>query len=97
MSDNMSARIEAMFKQDRLWALGFVVLLWLSYGFVFLAIDSVNTDPTIRWALIIGGGLVVLYNTASIVAMIKHYVEDKENIYSIDIRHLDEMRSSQGK
>lgn len=97
MSETMSARIEAMFRKDKLWALGFVVLLWLSYGFVFLAINSINADSSIRLALIIGGALVVLYNTASITAMIKHYVEDKENIYSIDIRHLDEMRARQGK
>src|SRR4029078_3354315 len=31
-------------------------------------------------------------NTASIRAMVKHYEEDKEFIYSLDIEHLDAMR-----
>ena len=92
MSDNMNQRIEAMFSKDRLWAWGFVILLWCSYAYVFFAIDQIITDPGIRMALIIGGALVLLYNTASIGAMIKHYKEDKTSIYSIDIRHLDEMR-----
>ncbi len=35
---------------------------------------------------------MLVYNTAAMVAMVRHYGEDKENIYSIDIRHLDENR-----
>ena len=93
MNDEMSRRIDAMFKKDRLWAYGFVVLLWLTYAFVFFASNAIIEDSGVRWSLIIGGALVLIYNTASITAMINHYVEDKENIYSIDIRHLDEMRN----
>jgi hypothetical protein len=33
--------------------------------------------------------VLVLFNTASITAMIRHYSDDKEHIYSVDIRHLD--------
>lgn len=92
MSEDLSRRIDAMFNQDRLWAWGFVIVLWITYIFVFFAVDWVNDDGGIWLALLIGGGLVLLYNTASIASMIKHYGEDKEAIYSIDIRHLDEMR-----
>lgn len=94
MTDNMKARIDAMFRRDKLWAFGFLTILWLTYAFVFFAVEAVNTDGGIRIALIIGGGLVLLYNTASITAMIKHYSEDKDYIYSIDIRHLDEMQAA---
>lgn len=92
MSDDLSRRIEAMYNRDRVWAWAFVIGLWITYIFVFIAVSWVNADGGIWLALLIGGGLVLLYNTASIAAMIKHYREDKENIYSIDIRHLDEMR-----
>lgn len=94
MSDNLKARIDAMFRIDRLWAFGFVVGLWLTYAFVFFAVGTINTDGDIKLALIIGGALVLLYNTASITAMVKHYSEDKDHIYTIDIRHLDEMREA---
>ena len=94
MDKDMATRIEAMFKQDRLWAVGFVILLWLSYAFVFFAVDTVNDNSGIKLALMIAGGLVLLYNTASIAAMIRHYAEDKEDIYTIDIRHLDEMEEA---
>ncbi len=35
---------------------------------------------------------MLLFNTASIWAMISHYSEDKEFIYTLDIKHLDAMR-----
>ena len=92
MSEDLLRRIDAMFNRDRLWAWGFVIFLWITYIFVFFAVDWVNDDGGIWLALLIGGGLVLLYNTASIASMIKHYGEDKEAIYGIDIRHLDEMR-----
>jgi len=93
-NNNMSARIDAMFKQDKVWALGFVVLLWLCYAYVFFDVGTINTDASIKIALMIGGGLVLLYNTASIIAMIRHYAHDKKDIYSIDILHLDEMKKA---
>ena len=92
MTKDLSGRIDAMFQRDKYWGVGYVLFLWLAYGFTFFTINAVNTDSGIRMAMIISGLLVLVYNTASMVAMIRHYGEDKEQIYSIDIRHLDEMR-----
>lgn len=39
------------------------------------------------------GVLVLLFNTASVVAMLRHYDEDRAHIYGIDIHHLDEHRA----
>jgi hypothetical protein len=33
--------------------------------------------------------VLLLFNTASIVAMTRHYAADKDHIYGIDIKHLD--------
>jgi thioesterase domain-containing protein len=38
--------------------------------------------------------LVVLFNTVSITAMVRHYREEKERIYGLDIEHLDAMRAN---
>lgn len=91
MTEHLIQRIDAMFGRDKAWAYGFVILLWLTYAFVFFAVAALNSDSNVFWALVISGLLVVIYNTASIVAMVRHYAEDKHAIYSIDIRHLDEM------
>ncbi|MEZ5926683.1 MAG: hypothetical protein R3D57_20130 [Hyphomicrobiaceae bacterium] len=85
-------RIDKMFGTDRLWAYGAVLVLWLLYAFVFLEVMPNVVDSMTLIVLAIGGGLVLLFNTASILAMISHYGEDKENIYGLDLHYLDLMK-----
>jgi len=94
MAESIASRIDRMFARDRFMAIMLVVLLWLCTAFVYFAVDKFVTDGGIRIALIIGALALLAFNTASIVAMIRHYREDKEHIYGLDIRHLDENRSS---
>ena len=35
---------------------------------------------------------VLIFNTASILAMLRHYADDRGFIYGLDLKHLDEMR-----
>ncbi|MEZ5445338.1 MAG: hypothetical protein R3F45_06105 [Gammaproteobacteria bacterium] len=92
MSDSMKQRIEKMYAGDRLWAIGFIVALWLAVGVVYFGVRHLVEDPGVSLALIISAVLIVGYNTASLIAMITHYGHDKEWIYGIDIRHLDEQQ-----
>ena len=89
MQQDMQARIQAMFARDRLFASGFVVTLWLVVLFVILAVRPYIANPAVEAVCWVAAFLLVLFNTASITAMIRHYREDKEHIYSVDIRHLD--------
>lgn len=89
MEKDMQARIEAMFARDRLWATGFVVVLWLVVLFVILSVQPYIENKLILAVCWVAAIVLVLFNTASITAMIRHYSEDKEHIYSVDIRHLD--------
>lgn len=91
---NMERRIQKMFRNDRLMASIFVIALWITYAFVYLAIEQYFRLTSVRIVLLIAGALVVLFNTASVVAMIRHYAEDKHFIYEIDIKHLDEMKAN---
>ncbi len=92
MSSDLSVRIEAMFRRDRLWAWVFVVALWLAVGFVFFAIYPLVENGNVRIVMIAASIALLLFNTASIAAMVRHYAHDKEFIYGLDIRHLDESR-----
>lgn len=85
-----------MFAGDRIWAFGAVAVLWAVYGFVFYEISKNASAEGVILALGIAGGLVLLFCTASIVAMISHYAEDKEHIYGLDIHYLDEMKKARG-
>ena len=85
----MTDRIDSMFVQDRTWAMALVIALWITVFFVMLAIRSFIADPTIELVCWMAAGLLLLFNTASIFAMFRHYAKDKVHIYSVDIRHLD--------
>jgi len=90
MDPSISARVERMFARDRMMALAFVAVLWITIVFVYFAIAPLITSGAMRLTLFIGALLLLLFNTASMLAMIRHYREDKDHIYGLDIRHLDE-------
>jgi hypothetical protein len=91
MSD-LKDRIEAMYKRDVIVAYAFVIGLW--FAVIFVMVGTWNLAPEGPWriVLLIGGAAVLLFNSASIGAMVKHYKEDKDFIYGLDLKHLDEMR-----
>ena len=81
-----------MYRGDRAWAIGAVLVLWAIVLFVFFEMVPIAGSPEIVVALAIFGGLLLLFNTASIVAMLNHYTHDKAHIYGLDIHYLDELR-----
>lgn len=89
---SLSERIDAMYARDRLGAWTFVAVLWVVILFVLFMVWQAVPDPMIRLVLSVASGAVLLFNTASIGAMVKHYSEDKEFIYGLDIKHLDAAR-----
>lgn len=93
MEHGMQKRIDRMFARDRGMACIALLLLWITLGYVYISIASSAADPSVRVALSIGVVGVLVFNTASILAMVRHYKEDKNHIYGLDIRHLDENRA----
>lgn len=49
-----------------------------------------------RTLLLIGGAIVLIFNTAAILAMLRHYREDRDFMYGLDIKFLDEARGRRG-
>ncbi len=92
MTTDLQNRIDAMFRRDKIWACGFVLVLWATLAFVFFSINPLIPDGTMRIVIAIAAIILGIFNTASIVAMISHYGHDKNFIYELDIRHLDEAR-----
>lgn len=76
------------------WA--FVIGLWLAVIFVALATWSLAPSGGARILLLIGGALVLVFNTAAIMAMLRHYREDRDFMYGLDIKFLDEARAAKG-
>ena len=97
MSEDMQTRIQRMFMGDVIFAWGFVATLWAVIAFVFFQMSGLLGGGTVQTVLLIGGALVLLFNTAAIFAMVRHYAHEKEIIYAIDLRHLDAMRAAKNK
>ena len=95
MTTDLRERIDAMFRRDRAWAIAFVIFLWLAVGVVYFSVTHLVLIDGVKTALSVAALLVLIFNTASMIAMIRHYDNDKDFIYGIDIRHLDEERSRQ--
>lgn len=78
-----------MFTRDKVTASVLVAALWLTIFFVMFAVRGFIAQKSVEVVCWIGAGLLLLFNTSSIVAMIRHYGRDKAHIYALDIRHLD--------
>ncbi len=96
MSD-LNSRIEAMHRGDIIVASAFVIGLWFAVIFVAWATWSLAPSGLARTVLLIGGALVLIYNTAAIRAMLRHYREDRDFMYGLDIKFLDAARAAKGK
>ncbi|MES2815065.1 MAG: hypothetical protein V4720_09235 [Pseudomonadota bacterium] len=89
---DLNQRIEAMHRRDVLVAWAFVIGLWCAVIFVALATWDLAPNSTARTLLLIGGAIILIFNTAAILAMLKHYREDRDFMYGLDIKFLDEAK-----
>lgn len=89
---DLNQRIEAMHRRDVLVAWAFVIGLWFAIIFVALATWDLAPNSTARTLLLIGGAVVLIFNTAAILAMLRHYREDRDFMYGLDIKFLDEAK-----
>lgn len=88
----VDTRVHKMYAGDRRWAVLAVAVLWSTYAFVFWKVLPNAGSPEVVYALAGAGGIVLLFNTSSIFAMLKHYAQDKEHIYGLDLHYLDIQR-----
>ncbi len=91
-AEGRDPRIDSMYANDRRWALTLVAILWIVTLFTLYMIWPLIPDGNVRIVASVAAALVLIFNTASISAMVKHYAEDKDFIYGLDIKNLDAMR-----
>ncbi|KQY42724.1 MULTISPECIES: hypothetical protein [Rhizobium/Agrobacterium group] len=89
---HLATRIDKMHSRDRAGLIIFITVLWCTMVFALVTIWPYISVPAIRIILTTACALVLVFNTAAIIAMLRHYSEDKHFIYGLDLKHLDEMR-----
>jgi len=88
----LEQRISRMHARDRAGLIAFVLVLWCTLLFTIISIWSYISVPAIQVILVTAGSFVLALNSAAVLAMLRHYDEDRHFIYGLDLKHLDEMR-----
>jgi hypothetical protein len=86
------AEMNAMYRGDRLMAWTFVVLLLIVVPFVVIVLWNVMPDLATKLLLIAASGVLLLYNIASMLSLVRNYRRDKDFIYRRDVAHLRELK-----
>jgi hypothetical protein len=88
--EDVSAQLEGMLKRDRLMAMGFVAAMLVALPFVLIAVWNDVPSNGIRVVLVVSCAVVLVYNVASIVALVSNYRRDRDFVYRRDVAHLRE-------
>ena len=86
--------IASMLSKDRLIALAFVALLWLSIGFVLLTMGDIIAADNVRTVLIVAALVQVVLVTAGVLSLIRHNDAERDRIYGPDLDHSDYNRAA---
>jgi hypothetical protein len=86
------AEMNSMYRGDRLMAWTFVVLLLIVVPFIVIALWNVMPDLGTKLLLVAASGVLLLYNIASMLALVRNYERDKDFIYRRDVAHLRELK-----
>jgi len=89
---SMGSRIDTMASRDKMIAIGFTVAMWIVLLFTYFAVRPSVPSTAVSVALILSLLILGVFNTASMVAMIRSYSKDKDFIYREDILNLDRNR-----
>jgi hypothetical protein len=73
-----------------------VIGLWFAIIFVAIATWDLAPNAVARLMLLGAGAVILVFNTAAILAMLRHYREDRDFMYGLDMKFLDASRGTGG-
>lgn len=93
MPPSLDSRIAVLARRDRIQAISFTLLMWAVLVFLFVTASSVAPHPSIVVVLAVATLLLGLFNTASVLALLRCYAESRDLIYRPDVLAQDQMRA----
>jgi predicted phage tail protein len=85
-------QMDTMYGRDRGMAIAMVVALLIVLPFVYIALWDNMPGTGTRIVLAAAGLVLLVYNVASMLALVRNYQRDKDFIYRRDVAHLRELR-----
>jgi hypothetical protein len=86
------AQITSLYQRDVAMATAFVVGLLVVLPFMVIALWSVMPDAGTKVLLVAAAAVLLTYNIASMLYLVRNYRRDKDFIYRRDVAHLRELR-----
>ncbi len=83
-------QMESMLSRDRIMAYGFVVAMLVVLPFILIAVWGDVPTTGIKVVLVAALAVVLLYNVASMIALVRNYRRDRDFVYRRDVAHLRE-------
>lgn len=90
--ESVRREMRAMFLRDRWMAIACVVVLLIVLPFVYIALWNDMPDHATRIVLGVACAVLLIYNVASMMALVRNYRRDRDFIYRRDVAHLRELR-----
>ena len=93
MPPSLDSRIAVLARRHRIQAISFTLLMWAVLVFLFVTASAVAPHPSIVVVLAVATLLLGLFNTASVLALLRCYAESRDLIYRPDVLAQDQMRA----
>lgn len=90
----VQGQMDTMYQRDRWMAIASVVAMLVVLPFVYIAL--LNNMPGTGTKVVLAASCLVLlvYNVASMLALVRNYRRDKDFIYRRDVAHLTELATA---
>jgi hypothetical protein len=86
------AQMTSLYQRDLAMAIVFVIGLLVVLPFMVIALWSVMPDAGTKVLLVAAAAVLLTYNIASMLYLVRNYRRDKDFIYRRDVAHLRELR-----
>lgn len=87
-------QMNQLYRRDLAMAGAFVLGLLIVLPFVVIAVWSVMPGPGTKSLLVVAALVLLVYNIASMLYLVRNYQRDKDFIYRRDVAHLRELRTA---
>jgi hypothetical protein len=87
----IQGQMDTMYQRDRWMAIAMVVAMLIVLPFVYIALLGNMPGTGTKLVLAASGVVLLVYNIASMLALVRNYRRDKDFIYRRDVAHLREL------
>jgi uncharacterized membrane protein len=94
MDSKLQARIDAMLSRDIAVGISFAAAMWITLVFTLIITARVVDDVAVVLVMAAAAVVLGIFNTLSLLSLIRRYRHERQHVYGEDLIHLDAMRAA---